>query len=847
MATTGTPRQPGSFSPMPLQPTASRPTLRTVESSSSDDSPAISTASQQHRPQAQNAPSPIRPSHGPVTFHANPSVTSLQSFSTRPSAGALSRIDLPQRNASPLPLAQKPSTGDLARGHGRKHSQTQGSFEPYLPTAAHSNLGSMANLNSNLTASQIAAQAAMQHQTQHLRQRSQTVPTPHVDTAGSLGNRKGSRGPLSPPVLSLTEASGPKDSTFGGQVYHNGLLGNHSAAQTAANVVFAKSPATSPGPPAEYEPRLQPDKPIKIEKAKNKLFSRPGKIGVSKDKEAKVGALPSPNKLGSYGLGVLQKANMSTNSLADTMSSASSMYSMANSSNATIRAVDTPPEKDKEKHKHHFLSRQKHKLSGKDDHHLPLSSAASNSKPVDPNAPSSLYNFNLPPSPGHASSSFAKSVSGLDLRHGGRALREKKKEEKADGSKDSDLSYQNSNEWVGPSSIGSAGTTSYLAGGSSYAPSLYGGETQDLSRFGLNNMGPDDAWPYLRSKLLIIFEGEDLRLPVEDFNRLVSIHLQRCIQKRAPTIIVEDLRDLLHTGFSSLDQTLRHTPDDRLIPHLVEMWLFTFTSILPYVQAVFLPLDLEFTGNGPLLSSEQAREFWGALPSPGAPGTTPSSTGNIPASQALEVRRIVLIAYRDIVILPRFDTLKTIFSRLSLESINLNPRGDMFSSSPDSFSGGRPGTAMSLDPSLASYGSQTTTLFGPGSGEGSGSRSRAISNVSLGSSNPSVTGLGIGIPQRPFTPSSQHAFGSFHALNQRRAAAEDTSKQLTETIGRMLQCMSVLSSVGVGIGGDEGAQAKMEELCRGLKLNWLGRGRTGRNRRGLVGARVGRREEVSVT
>ncbi|KAH8811559.1 HbrB-like-domain-containing protein [Xylogone sp. PMI_703] len=848
MATTGPPRQPGSFSPIiSLQPTSSRPTLRAVESSSPDDSPALSATSQQQqqRTQVQNAPSPVRPSHGPVTFHANSSVTSLQSFSARPSAGALSRIDLPQRNVSPLPLSQKPSTGDLVRGHGRKHSQTQGSFEPYLPTAAHSNLGSMANLNSNLSASQIAAQAAMQHQNQHLRQRSQTVPSPQLDAANALGNRKVSRGPLSPPVLSLTEASAPKDSALGNQAYQNGLLGNHSAAQTAANVVFAKSPASSPGPPTstEYDHRLQPDKPIKIEKAKNKLFSRPGKIGISKDKEAKSGGLPSPNKLGSYGLGALQKANMSTNSLADTVSTTGSMYSMANSSSATIRAVDTPPEKDKEKHKHHFLSRQKHKLSGKDDHHLPLSSAASNSKPVDPSAPSSLYNFNLPPSPGHASSSFAKSVSGLDLRHGGRALREKKKEEKAESSKD-DLSYQNSNEWAGPSSLGSAGTP-YL-GGSSYAPSLYGVETQDLTKFGLNNMGPDDAWPYLRSKLLIIFEGEDLRLPVEDFNRLVSIHLQRCIQKRAPTIIVEDLRDLLHTGFSSLDQTLRHTPDDRLIPHLVEMWLFTFTSILPYVQAVFLPLDLEFSGNGTLMSADQAREFWGALPSISPEGSTRLAS-NIPASQALEVRRIVLIAYRDVIILPRFETLKTIFSRLSLESINLNPTGDFLSSSPDSFSGGRPGTAMSLDPSLASYGSQTTTLFGASSGDGSGSRSRAISNVSLGSSDPSVTGLGIGIPQRPFTPTTPHPFSSFHALNQRRAAAEDTSKQLTETIGRMLQCMSVLSSVGVGVGGDEGAQAKMEELCRGLKLNWLGRGRTGRNRRGLVGARVGKREEVSVT
>jgi hypothetical protein len=112
-------------------------------------------------------------------------------------------------------------------------------------------------------------------------------------------------------------------------------------------------------------------------------------------------------------------------------------------------------------------------------------------------------------------------MSGLDLRHGGRALREKKKES-SEASRENELSYQNSNEWPGPSSLGSAGA-SYLgsaAGSSSYVASL--ADSQDLSRFGLTNMTPDDAWPFLKAKLLIIFEGEDLRLRVEDLNWLVS-------------------------------------------------------------------------------------------------------------------------------------------------------------------------------------------------------------------------------------------------------------------------------------------------------------------------------------
>jgi hypothetical protein len=109
-------------------------------------------------------------------------------------------------------------------------------------------------------------------------------------------------------------------------------------------------------------------------------------------------------------------------------------------------------------------------------------------------------------------------MSGLDLRHGGRALREKKKEA-SDASRENELSYQNSNEWAGPSSLGSGGASYLGTGPGSYPGSI--ADSQDLSKFGLSNMTPDDAWPFLKAKLLVIFEGEELRVTVEDFNWLV--------------------------------------------------------------------------------------------------------------------------------------------------------------------------------------------------------------------------------------------------------------------------------------------------------------------------------------
>ena len=643
-------------------------------------------------------------------------------------------------------------------------------------------------MGGNLTASQIAAQAAMQHQasSNHSRNRSQTIPTPNQSPPGTITGRR-----KPPPIQTAVDTSRkPNGPQTPGLRNYNGALGNHSAAAvTAANAALPHSSKTSPGlahfdfPEKEHK--------LKIERSKLKLFSKP-KSAASKEVEKPT---PSPNKVERPNT-LSKMVNPSVTSLADSLVSSASIYSTNNMSTSTLVPVDRQTTYEKEKaHKHHFLSRQKNKIKDKigDDHALPLSSASSNSKPIDPSAPASLYNFSpAPASP--ASSSF----SGFDLRHGGRALRERKKEEKVVpgyappfAPKKADIDRV---DWA---------TGGALSGGTGLAPSLFGvpstsshtassSSSSTLQAFGISNVHSEESWDQLKDKLLVIFDGDELHIPVEDINGLVTAHIQRCIIKRSAPIIVEDLRDLLQTGFTNLNQTLRNVPDHRLVPHLVDMWLFVFGKLLPYMQAVFLPLDLEFKGHGSLLTPQEAADFWGA-----SPDSTDSAFGN-----EFDVRRIVLLSYRDNVILTHYEALKATFSRLSLDSINVgvSPVADSF----DGVVGARPGTAASLDPGVASFNSQGSTLLGDGG------RSRATSNLSA--------------PELP-------SFGS--PLSRRQQGPPDSS-QVTETVGRMLQCVSVLASVQSG----DDSQAKMEDLAKALKLNWLGRGRTGRNRRGFVGTRA---------
>lgn len=642
-------------------------------------------------------------------------------------------------------------------------------------------------MGGNLTASQIAAQAAMQHQasSQHSRNRSQTIPTPNQSPPGTVTGRR-----KPPPIHTTVEPSRkPNGPQTPGLRNYNGAMGGHSAAAvTAANAALPHSSKTSPGlthfdfPEKEHK--------LKTERSKLKLFSKP-KSAASKEVEKPV---PSPNKV-ERPSGLSKMVNPSVTSLADSLASGASMYSTNNTSTSTLVPVDRQTTYEKEKaHKHHFLSRQKNKFKDKigDDHALPLSSASSNSKPIDPSAPASLYNFSpAPASP--ASSSF----SGLDLRHGGRALREKKKEEKAVPGYAPPFAPKKADfdrvDWA---------TGGALSGGTGLAPSLFGvpsssshaassSASSNLQGFGLNNMRSEDAWDLLKAKLLVVFDGDELHIPVEDLNGLVIAHIQRCIVRQSAPTMLEDLREFLQTGFTSLDQTLHNVPDHRLVPHLVDMWLLVFGKLLPYMQAVFLPLDLEFKGHGSLMTPQEAADFWGA-----SPDSTDSAFGN-----EFDVRRIVLLSYRDNVILAHYEALKSTFSRLSLDSINVgvSPTVDSF----DSVVSGRPGTAASLDPGIASFNSQGSTLLGDGG------RSRATSNLSA----PELPSFGSPLPRRQGPPDSS---------------------QVTETVGRMLQCVSVLASVQSG----DDSQAKMEDLAKALKLNWLGRGRTGRNRRGFVGTRA---------
>ncbi|CAG8509540.1 8298_t:CDS:2 [Acaulospora morrowiae] len=136
-----------------------------------------------------------------------------------------------------------------------------------------------------------------------------------------------------------------------------------------------------------------------------------------------------------------------------------------------------------------------------------------------------------------------------------------------------------------------------------------------------------DKWSTIVVKVLPLFNGEGLKACIEDLNELV----RNCIKDRSQKSLYDDINSLLLNGMSTLNGKLRGVPDEKLVSRLVELWSFYLGTVIPYFEGVFLPLQVQTTA--------QHRDH-------------------------MSVRRLVLMSFRDHVILPMGDRVEDAFNKL---------------------------------------------------------------------------------------------------------------------------------------------------------------------------------------
>ncbi|EIW83277.1 HbrB-domain-containing protein [Coniophora puteana RWD-64-598 SS2] len=158
----------------------------------------------------------------------------------------------------------------------------------------------------------------------------------------------------------------------------------------------------------------------------------------------------------------------------------------------------------------------------------------------------------------------------------------------------------------------------------------------------------DNAWGTLHVHVLPLFNDLPLRVPIEDLNALVSRHIQTVISASPPkalSVLESDTRELIGAGMVTLNAKLVNLDDQLITLRVVEMWEFFWDQILPYIEAVLLPLQ-----NDKLLSSLRHKQ---PVREHGLPTLTHTQT-----CSWIHIRDIALRALRDRVILPLQNRLR---------------------------------------------------------------------------------------------------------------------------------------------------------------------------------------------
>ncbi|KAH9170146.1 HbrB-domain-containing protein [Lactarius sanguifluus] len=180
----------------------------------------------------------------------------------------------------------------------------------------------------------------------------------------------------------------------------------------------------------------------------------------------------------------------------------------------------------------------------------------------------------------------------------------------------------------------------------------------------------DNPWGLLHVHVLPLFNGEPLRIPIEDLNQLVKRHIQSVVSNspaRAIATLESETSELIGSGMDTLNGKLVGVEDDKLVGRVVELWGFFWDQVLPYVEGVLLPLQTD-----PVLSSLYRTPKTHRNSSPtrqNGKGSTSIPSYPLATSSHIDVRTVALRSFRDKIILPIATALNARLNVLKQEGL----------------------------------------------------------------------------------------------------------------------------------------------------------------------------------
>jgi len=170
--------------------------------------------------------------------------------------------------------------------------------------------------------------------------------------------------------------------------------------------------------------------------------------------------------------------------------------------------------------------------------------------------------------------------------------------------------------------------------------------------------------------VLPLFNGEPLRIPIEDLNQLVKRHIQSVVSNspaKAVTTLESETSELIGSGMDTLNGKLAGVEEEKLVGRVVELWGFFWDQVLPYVEGVLLPLQTDSVLSS-LYRTPKTHRNSSPTRQNGKGSSIPAYP--LPSSSHIDVRTLALRSFRDKIILPIAPLLNTRLNMLKQEGLS---------------------------------------------------------------------------------------------------------------------------------------------------------------------------------
>ena len=183
---------------------------------------------------------------------------------------------------------------------------------------------------------------------------------------------------------------------------------------------------------------------------------------------------------------------------------------------------------------------------------------------------------------------------------------------------------------------------------------------------------PQALWQSICVRLLPLFYEQAGDLRIESVSDSMETYIRFQFERdpdQAPALLEDHLQKLISTGLMGVNMQLQQCEGTLRARELVRMWLHYYDTVLPYVHASMLPLETKLHSwqvLATISSKQRSRSASRVLEK----GDSSFSEHACPLPPAMDVRRVLLLAFRDQVVLPVCDWLYSLASRVDFEPLD---------------------------------------------------------------------------------------------------------------------------------------------------------------------------------